>query len=331
MLPSRIGSTVRSRPRTAAALLVCGLMMATVAACSGSGGSDADSSGAADMGGTAESNGARPVDGVSSDEALTSASDEPAPAGRAEVTPALEVDPAQLDPRDIIRTGTLSLVAGDPQATRDRIADLVDALGGYVSDESANLRATDDVDEIRMVLQVPTARFYDALDRISDFGKVKGRTIQAVDVTRQVADIDSRVESARTTLGRVRGLLDRANSLGMVIRLEGVLSNRQADLESLLAQQSALASQTSLGTIEVDVTERRPAVAPKDETDETRGFLDGLQVGWDGLQAAYVGASTVIGAVLPFALLAALIGVPVLLWHRRRISPQPPTPAADPQ
>jgi hypothetical protein len=98
----------------------------------------------------------------------------------------------------------------------------------------------------------------------------------------------------------------------------------------LLAQQSALAGQTSLGTLEVAVRGKHPATAPN-ETEEAHGFLDGLKLGWDGLHDAYVGASTVVGAVLPFAVLAALLAVPVLVWRRRRVSPQQVAPAGGQQ
>jgi hypothetical protein len=246
------------------------------------------------------------------------------------VAKALQLDPTQLAPRDIIRTGSVSIVAADPAETRDRIADLVSDLGGYVSDESARIQDSGDVDEIRVVLQVPTGRFDVAVERISALGQVTGRSIKAQDVTGAVADVESRVATARAALDRIRALLDRATSLGTVIRLEGVLSNRQADLESLLAQQAALAGQTSLGTLEIDVRGKDAAPAPK-ETEETRGFVDGLKLGWDGLHDAYVGASTVAGAVLPFALLAALLAVPALVWRRRRVSPQQVAPAAGQQ
>jgi hypothetical protein len=159
---------------------------------------------------------------------------------------------------------------------------------------------------------------------------VTSRTTTAQDVTGQVADVSSRVESARAALERIRALLDQANSLGTVIRLEGVLSHRQADLEALLAQQAALAGQTTMATLEVAVQGERPAAAPGSDTDETRGFVDGLKAGWDGLQRAFVATSTVVGAVLPFGVLAAVVGIPVLVW-RRRVSPQPATPAAGSQ
>ena len=153
--------------------------------------------------------------------------------------------------------------------------------------------------------------------------------MQAEDVTRQVADVDSRVESARAALERVRALLDRAVSLGSVIRLEGVLSQRQSDLESLLAQQQALAGQTALGTLEVDVAAPDSAVGPADDdTDEATGFLAGLDAGWDALPRHSCWRSTAVGAVLPFAALGGLLVLPVLLWRRRSERRQPAPPAA---
>jgi hypothetical protein len=249
------------------------------------------------------------------------------------VSPALAIDIAQLTGRDIIRTGSISLVTHEPTTARDRIYDVVAALGGYVSDESARVRKADGVDEIRVVIQVPTAKFDDAVERISHVAKERSRNITEEDVTAQVADVDSRVESARASLERIRALLDRATSLGTVIRLEGVLSNRQADLEALLAQQSALAGQTALGTLEVNVSGRKEAVAPpaEEKKDETRGFVEGLQAGWNGLSEAFIVGSTGLGAMLPFAILLALIGAPALLWRRRRVPTQPAAPAASSQ
>ena len=306
--------------RSTSALLAAGLLVTTLGACSGSGTDDSDSAGASDL----ESGGSvaaeEPAENSAVDGAQSTARDTAIGSG------VLRLDTAQLDIRDIIRTGSISVVADEPTEARDRIVDLVSDLGGYVSDESARVRESDGVDEIRMVIQVPTGRFDDAIHRISTFGNETARTIQAEDVTGVVADIDSRVESARAALDRIRALMDRATTLGTVIRLEGVLSNRQADLEALLAQQSALAGQTELGTLEVNVS-GRAATVPAERKDETRGFLEGLQAGWDGLSEAFVIASTGLGAVLPFAVLVALLGIPALVWRRRRVTSQPATPA----
>ena len=338
--PPRTGRPARQRARRTAGLLVTGLLVTALGACSGSGGAG----GEADAGGDASQSGDLAVEDLATSPGGGKAGDsaaltEPADGmvrGTRPGTPGLTtVDPSQLTTRDVIRTGEVSLVADDALATRDRIVALVDALGGYVSDESASTSGSDvprqeGLDEVRVVLQVPTDRFDDAVERLSRLGRVTSRAVQAQDVTGQVADVDSRVESARTALDRIRALLDRANGLGTVIRLEGVLSRRQSDLEALLAQQSALAGQTQLGTLEVTVSDK-PAGKADPDGDDAGGFVDGLRIGWDGLHDTYVAASTAAGAVLPFAVLAAAVTLPMLAWRRRRVSPQPATSAADPQ
>ena len=315
-----------SVPRqTLPALLLTGLLVVALGACSGGAESDSDQAFVVDdsSGDTSES------DAADGESALTSErADSSSASGLASGTaPALQLDPAQLDQRDIIRTGTVAIEAKDPEDVRDRIGDLLDNLGGYVSDESARTRPEGGVDEMRIVIEVPTDRFDDAVEKVSALGEVQSRSVQAEDVTREVADVDSRVESARAALERVRALLDRAVSLGSVIRLEGVLSQRQSDLESLLAQQQALAGQTALGTLEVEVSAPDSLVGPKDDDDEATGFTAGLDAGWDALTTAFVLSSTAVGAVIPFAVIGGLLVLPVLVWRRRSertVSPTPP-------
>jgi len=341
-LRQRAGYSARQRLRAGALLVVAGLLVAVLGACSGSGG-DGGSDSATDDEDSASASRSGIADGVpggAASEPADGRQDALVDGGVQGTLPGssspLAVDLSQLPARDIIRTGSVALVVDDPSATRDRIVALVGTLGGYVSDEAASTLGSDvpraeGLDEIRVVLQVPTGRFDDAVDRISSLGRVTSRAVQAQDVTGQVADVDSRVESARAALERIRALLDRANGLGTVIRLEGVLSKRQSDLEALLAQQSALAGQTQLATLEVTVTGKQPDRADPGDSDDAGGFVDGLRLGLDGLHDTYVAASTVAGAVLPFAVLVVLAGMPVLVWRRRRVSPQQAAPASGPQ
>ena len=109
-------------------------------------------------------------------------------------------------------------------------------------------------------------------------------------------------------------LLGRARALRDIIAIESDLARRQADLDSLKSQQAWLEDQTSLSTINVQLS--RPGEAPEDE----RGFLAGLGDGWDAMKGTTVVLLTVVGAVLPFAVLMALLGVPLWLVLRRRVS-----------
>lgn len=172
-------------------------------------------------------------------------------------------------------------------------------------------------------LRVPGAEVDALLRDLRALGTVTWSSRTADDVTAQVADVDARVESARASLNRVRLLMGRATTLGDVVTLEAELGKRQADLESLEAQQRALADQTALATVSVTLTSESAPVAAAADT----GFMAGLKAGWSAFTAAFVAALTVVGALVPF--LVVLVPVGALVWwlaRRRR-----PTTARTPE
>lgn len=233
--------------------------------------------------------------------------------------------------RAVIRTAAMTLIAEDVDATRVQVAQVVDGVGGAIASETTSTTpeaaARGDIQTVRLGLQVPTERFDATVKALSDLGTVRQRAIRTEDVTTEVADVDSRVESAQAALIRIRALLDRANSLGSVIRLESELSDRQADLESLLAQQRALAGQTRLATIDLELTTQRKPEPKPEEEEEDSGFLTGLEQGWDALRSLLLAVSTALGVLLPFAAVTAVVLIPVLVRYRRR-GVQPLSPPA---
>ena len=265
------------------------------------------------------------ADGLAFEAASEAGSDQPSNAATA-----ADLVEDVLAGRTVIRTASMTLIAEDVDDTRLRVADVIDGVGGVIASETTSTvpgaEERGDVRTVRLGLQVPTDRFDATVKALSDLGTVRQRAIRTEDVTTEVADVDSRVESAQAALTRIRALLDRANSLGSVIRLESELSERQADVESLLAQQRALAGQTRLATIDLELTtERRPEPTPEEEEDS--GFLTGLDQGWDALRSFLLAVSTALGVLLPFAAVTAVVLIPVLVRYRRR-GVQPLSPPA---
>jgi hypothetical protein len=123
------------------------------------------------------------------------------------------------------------------------------------------------------------------------------------------------VRAAERSIRQIEALLGRAGELRDVIAIESELARRQAELDSLKSQQAWLADQTSLSTITVHLS--REGAPPAQDDD--RGFLVGLEDGWDAMKGATALLLTVVGAVLPFAVLLALLGVPLWLVVRRRL------------
>ncbi len=211
----------------------------------------------------------------------------------------------------VIRTATLSVEAKSvPKAVAAARA-AAEGAGGLVASENTE-RLDDTRETSHLVLRVPQERFGEVLRELSGSGKLLARTSNAKDVTDQVVDVESRISTQRASVARVRELMDKAERISDVVALEGELSSRQADLESLLAQQASLKDRTSLATITLDLT---PPDAPGDdgeEKDDDPGFLDALGGGWDAFVTMLRWIAVAFGATFPFLLTAAL---GVVVWR----------------
>lgn len=217
-----------------------------------------------------------------------------------------------VDPQLLTYTATLDVRVADTRKGTSAAERLVERAGGYV--EHQRQRGESSTAQATTTFQVPTAKYRQVLDGLTKLGTRTGLTQRTENVTEAVADVDQRVRSARTSLDRLRTLLKTATSVKDVLAIEAQLSSRQAELESLLARQRALAKQVDYATITLELT------GPRDERDEeATGFVAGLRAGWQGLLALLTGAATAAGAALPFLLLAGPLGlVGWLLWRRHR-------------
>ncbi|QIK66196.1 DUF4349 domain-containing protein [Nocardioides sp. HDW12B] len=231
-----------------------------------------------------------------------------------------------------IRTGRVTLVSDDLESARASLERTVRRYGGQVASEQTDSTDEGELRSSRLTLRVPSARFSTVMASFAELGAVQDSRTEQEEVTTEVIDVASRIRTQEVSLGRLRGFLDRATSVASVIRLESEIARREADLASLRAQQDYLADQTSYSTIELTLRaeEKDPEPAPTKEKEDT-GFLAGLSGGWNALVDVLVVAATVLGALLPFALVVALVGLPLAVWlrttRRHRRTPGEATPA----
>lgn len=304
--------------RRSLAALAVATLLGTAAACGG-GGVDAVSAGdaGADMAAESEPLAAGGMDG-SGARAATGAPDK-----------APGVTSTVFEVRSVIRTGEVVLTSPDLDEARAEVDAVLAGLDGVVENEST---AHDDEGGIRrstLVLRVPVTRFAEAMTALEGIGKTQSSTTRSDDVTTEVIDVDERVETLENSLDRLQSYQAEAKNIEDLLRYEQQITQREAELQSLKAQQSYLADQTSMSTITLTMSTPREIVGPPDALDEA-GFLAGLRSGWNALQGAVIVLLTVVGAVLPFAAVLVLVGVPVWLLVRRTLRQRGATPPAPP-
>lgn len=231
----------------------------------------------------------------------------------------------------LIRTAQVTVeVSGRLNVATASVKQVAKQFGGHVESETTGLGDTAEQKpaegsgkaptaaqegESLLVLRVPEPKLDDAIAAVTATpgGTVLSQTSSSQDVTGDIADLTSRVASQRASLDRVRALMAKATSLQDVVTLEAELSRRQSDLEALESRLATISDQADLATLTVLL--RTPA-AKKSEPDT--GFLAGLESGWRAALASTRVVLTVLGGLLPVAVIAGLLGWPALRLLRRR-------------
>lgn len=223
---------------------------------------------------------------------------------------------APLRTESVIRTGTVSVRADDVGAARFEVQKVVDHHGGSIIEQEAHADGDGGLSAARLVLRVPAAAFADVVTALEGIGTLASSTTSSEDVTQQLIDLDSRIAVQKASIERVRALLAQATDVSEIVSIESELTRRQGDLDSMLQQQAYLADRSALSTVTVHL--ERPPTDEERTEDDDEGFLAGLSTGWKALGGSAVVAATITGALLPWLVLAALVGVPIWLAVRRR-------------
>jgi hypothetical protein len=223
---------------------------------------------------------------------------------------------------DII-TGDLYLTVDNTAETADRITVIVTDAGGRVDSRTDYLDASTQSPSSYLWVRIPTPVLDDTMASIQALGQVERVSTGRMDVTLQVIDLGERIDVLNASLGRLEALLEQATTTAELIELESAITQRQAERDSLVSQQTYLSDQIQFASMSIEL--RTEGEAPPREPD---GFLDAIVAGWFAL-VAFGGSSVIfLGMALPWIAVAAVVLVP-LTWVlvRRRAKKKEKTAA----
>lgn len=321
-LNRRSARTGRTRFGAAAALAIGGVMLAggmLLAGCSATSASSAASaSGVAAP--TAEA--LAPGAGAPGSRAASSATGRPANAGTT----------ARLAPAsDIIYTAQLTVRAANVSSAAARAAQITEGVGGYVSNETTSADPDHPAQAIATVqLKIPVASYPAILGQLAGgLGTQLSLQEQAQDVTQQVADVNSQVASDQAAIVQLRALLSHAGSVGDLLDVQNQINNEESALETMQAQQRALSHETSYATVTLTILGPKAKPVPH-RTKAPPSLAGGLGAGWHALKVSLSWTLAFLGAIAPFAAIAAIAGYAIYRarrWMlRRRPAPRPAAP-----
>ncbi len=225
--------------------------------------------------------------------------------------------------RQVVTTGVMTITAKDPLAAATAATKIVESVGGRIDGRNEYAPANGDKGSATLTMRLPADSLAQTLEKFKGLGDVQEISTSASDVTMQSQDLNARITALRASVVRLLSLLSQATDTDTLIKLETAISDRQANLESLESQQNYLADQVALSTITLTLQSiaNAPVVAPVT-------FWGGLAAGWATFVAFFAGLLVVIGVLLPWLVLAAIITVGTIAFARRRRRGTPRTAVA---
>jgi hypothetical protein len=128
----------------------------------------------------------------------------------------------------------------------------VDELGGYLSQRN----------DQTIVVRIPAEHFDTLVGEVEGMGTVLSRQVRAQDVTAQYRDLRIRIENAERSRQRLLALLEKAEKMEDVLKIETQLTRVTAELESMKGQLRLLADQIALSTLTIELRSNAPPPRP---------------------------------------------------------------------
>ena len=154
--------------------------------------------------------------------------------------------------RLVARTAQLTLRVTNVGEAVAWARSLATASGGFVFASQTSMQDGRQIAEL--TLRVPVDRVDDLLSQLRGgqlVAEVQSEQSSSQDVTGEFVDNESRLTALRETQSRLLALLGRAASLDDVLRLENELQNVRSQIETIQGRQNYLTDATSFSTVTV--------------------------------------------------------------------------------
>jgi hypothetical protein len=155
--------------------------------------------------------------------------------------------------RNLILTAKIDMRSKDPWATSDRAQAIATSLGGDVLNLSQS--GTADTRSASLTIRVPSSRFGDALQQLKSLeGEVQTSGVSAQDVTDQFVDLQARLTAKQAEEQRYIAILNRANTIDEILKVDASLGNVRTQIEQLTAQINSIKQRTDFSTISMSIS-----------------------------------------------------------------------------
>jgi hypothetical protein len=233
---------------------------------------------------------------------------------------------------DVIYTAQLTVRASSVSSAAAKAAQIAESAGGYVSNETTSADPDHPSEATASVqVKIPVAAYQATLAQLAGgLGTQLSLQQQAQDVTEQVADVNSQVSSDQAAIVQLRALLAHAGSVSDLLSVQNQINAEESSLESMQAEQRALDHEVTYATLTLTILGPR-AKAPVHHPKAPPSLASGLSAGWHAFRLAVSWTLALLGALAPFAAVAALAVYVIYRGRRWVIRRRPAARSASPE
>jgi len=150
--------------------------------------------------------------------------------------------------KKIVKTGTLKFEVKDLKRSSETVHNTIKRLGGYIASEDQSL--SDERSESSITIKVPVQQFEDMMNDLSAADvKLVERKISTNDVTDEVVDTKSRLETKKEMRSKYLEFLKQSKNMQEVLQAQNEVNNVQEQIESAAGRINYLSHQSMLSTI----------------------------------------------------------------------------------
>lgn len=257
---------------------------------------------------------------AAADEAYAEPAEAPTPApggGTAGDAPAM-------DPEKIIYSATVNVETTAFDESLAKLDALVARYGGFV--ESSSLNGSNYYSQTRgyastrsadYVLRIPSARFNELMNSLSELGNVPYTYTYTENITAQYYDVNARLTACRTQEARLLEMMEKAETVEDLIRIEERLAELRYQIESLQSTLKNWDRQVSYSSVSLHLSE----VAVYTPTEEPGYFTQLKEAVADGFAATgnfFKNLSLGLAELLPLLIVVVVVLLILLPRMKKR-------------
>jgi citrate lyase beta subunit len=169
--------------------------------------------------------------------------------------------------RQIIYTATMQVTVHDVEHAVAEAEALPERLGGWLHART----------DYQLVLRIPAEKLEQAMATIAELGVVDYRLLEALDVTAQYTDLESRIRTLEEMQTQLKALLEQAKTVEQALEIRKALDQITLELELARTQMRELSKSIAFSTLILRFVEQGPAVSVPTSNDPF-GWVDELGV-----------------------------------------------------